>query len=327
MTAVAPRRRARLAGRRARMPFLAGVEERLAGRSCADDLVGPRRRAGRWPPAASACGRCSAIVGAARRARAARARAPRAPSSSCTSRRSCTTTCSTPAPLRRGRPTVWAATARRSRARPATTSSRSPSRGLAETGTPTPSRCWPTAALGLAQGEALQSEQARATRDHARAVPRALRPQDRAAVRGRLRARRPCSAGRRTRRRRARRYGEQLGLAFQIADDVLDCAGDPESTGKPIGTDLLDGTATLPLLLAAQRDEHVAARWLDRERAAGRGARRARPRRRERRDRRGRAAPVLDARRGRPRRRSPRCPTAARRALEAVVQAATTRDH
>ena len=55
------------------------------------------------------------------------------------------------------------------------------------------------------------------------------------------------------------RFAEELGLAFQVADDVLDCDGDPDTTGKPLGTDLLDGTVTLPLLLAAGRDDQVAA--------------------------------------------------------------------
>jgi len=55
------------------------------------------------------------------------------------------------------------------------------------------------------------------------------------------------------------RFAEALGLAFQIADDVLDCDGDPDTTGKPLGTDLLDGTVTLPLLSAARRDPQVAA--------------------------------------------------------------------
>ena len=50
-------------------------------------------------------------------------------------------------------------------------------------------------------------------------------------------------------------FGRCLGLAFQVADDVLDCDGTPESTGKPIGTDLLAGIATLPLLLAARHDD------------------------------------------------------------------------
>jgi octaprenyl-diphosphate synthase len=47
-------------------------------------------------------------------------------------------------------------------------------------------------------------------------------------------------------------YGHQLGMAFQIADDLLDYTGDPDVTGKPIGSDLRDGRATLPLLLALQ---------------------------------------------------------------------------
>ena len=52
-------------------------------------------------------------------------------------------------------------------------------------------------------------------------------------------------------------YGVALGIAFQIADDVLDCSGATIETGKIAGTDLRDGTPTLPLLLAAQRDEVV----------------------------------------------------------------------
>ncbi len=53
-------------------------------------------------------------------------------------------------------------------------------------------------------------------------------------------------------------YGRLLGIAFQIADDVLDCSGETIETGKVPGTDLRDGTPTLPLLLAAQADPVVA---------------------------------------------------------------------
>jgi geranylgeranyl pyrophosphate synthase len=54
-------------------------------------------------------------------------------------------------------------------------------------------------------------------------------------------------------------YGLLLGIAFQIADDILDCTGDTIETGKVPGIDLRDGTPTLPLLLAAQVDPVVRA--------------------------------------------------------------------
>jgi geranylgeranyl pyrophosphate synthase len=52
-------------------------------------------------------------------------------------------------------------------------------------------------------------------------------------------------------------FGLALGIAFQITDDILDCTGDYRSTGKAGGVDLRDGTPTLPLLIAAQRDSEV----------------------------------------------------------------------
>jgi geranylgeranyl pyrophosphate synthase len=55
------------------------------------------------------------------------------------------------------------------------------------------------------------------------------------------------------------RYGEALGLAFQIADDILDCAGQTQETGKIPGTDLRAGTPTMPLLFAAREDPVVRA--------------------------------------------------------------------
>ncbi len=54
-------------------------------------------------------------------------------------------------------------------------------------------------------------------------------------------------------------FGASIGLAFQLLDDVLDITGPPERTGKARGTDLLDGTVTLPLILAAERDPEVRA--------------------------------------------------------------------
>jgi len=49
-------------------------------------------------------------------------------------------------------------------------------------------------------------------------------------------------------------FGRRIGLAFQLLDDVLDVTGPPERTGKPRGADLLDGTVTLPFILARERD-------------------------------------------------------------------------
>jgi geranylgeranyl pyrophosphate synthase len=53
-------------------------------------------------------------------------------------------------------------------------------------------------------------------------------------------------------------FGREIGLAFQLLDDVLDVTGPPERTGKARGTDLLDGTVTLPLILAQRLDPRLA---------------------------------------------------------------------
>ena len=54
------------------------------------------------------------------------------------------------------------------------------------------------------------------------------------------------------------RFGRRIGLAFQLLDDVLDVSGPAARTGKHRGTDLLDGTVTLPLILARERDPELA---------------------------------------------------------------------
>ncbi|MFJ5776585.1 polyprenyl synthetase family protein [Streptomyces sp. NPDC093094] len=48
-------------------------------------------------------------------------------------------------------------------------------------------------------------------------------------------------------------YGERLGVAFQLADDVLDIASDSHESGKTPGTDLREGIATLPVLRLRER--------------------------------------------------------------------------
>jgi geranylgeranyl pyrophosphate synthase len=53
-------------------------------------------------------------------------------------------------------------------------------------------------------------------------------------------------------------FGERVGVAFQLLDDVLDITGPAERTGKPRGADLLDGTVTLPMILARERSDELA---------------------------------------------------------------------
>jgi len=163
------------------------------------------------------------------------------------------------APLRRGHPTVWRTDGR---GLATATGDHLFARAFAEltaTGDMPAVAILADACLSLARGEILQRHQAgdpsvtvdgyleRCTLKTGRLFSAAARlgarfsqlPADDAAALG--------------------RFAEALGLAFQIADDVLDCDGDPDTTGKPLGTDLLDGTVTLPLLLAARRDAQVAA--------------------------------------------------------------------
>jgi geranylgeranyl pyrophosphate synthase len=162
------------------------------------------------------------------------------------------------APLRRGHPTVWRTDGR---GLATATGDGLFARAFAEltaTGDMPAVAILADACLGLARGEILQRRQAgdpsvtvegyleRCTLKTGRLFSAAARlgarfsqlSEDDAAALG--------------------RFAEALGLSFQIADDVLDCDGDPDTTGKPLGTDLLDGTVTLPLLVAARRDPQVA---------------------------------------------------------------------
>jgi geranylgeranyl pyrophosphate synthase len=104
------------------------------------------------------------------------------------------------------------------------------------------------ATLCLARGEALQRTQ---TRDPSTTVEAYL---DRCALKTGKLFEAACRLG-----GGSGEYGLALGVAFQIADDVLDCTGATIETGKIAGTDLRDGTPTLPLLLAAQEDDVVRA--------------------------------------------------------------------
>lgn len=48
-------------------------------------------------------------------------------------------------------------------------------------------------------------------------------------------------------------YGKNLGMAFQVIDDILDFIGDEGELGKPVGSDLLQGTLTLPVILLMEQ--------------------------------------------------------------------------
>jgi geranylgeranyl pyrophosphate synthase len=162
------------------------------------------------------------------------------------------------APLRRGHPTAWST---HGEAVAVATGDYLFARAFAELaalGDPVAIRILSTTACELALGEMLQARQARDPEVAPEDVLERCRLKTgrlfaaACALGGRLGGLDPdgCAA--------LERFGESLGLAFQLADDVLDCAGDPTRTGKALGTDLRDGTTSLPLLLAARSDPVLA---------------------------------------------------------------------
>ncbi|HFC98030.1 MAG TPA: polyprenyl synthetase family protein, partial [Thermosulfurimonas dismutans] len=59
------------------------------------------------------------------------------------------------------------------------------------------------------------------------------------------------------------RYGESLGLAFQIVDDILDLTGDERELGKPVGSDERRGKATYPGLVGLEEARRAAEREVE----------------------------------------------------------------
>ena len=245
----------------AHVPELMGrLEERLPGRWRARTArCWPGTPAPRSPPAASACARCWSCVAAGP--------PPRDPEAVLRAAVAVELVHSATlvhddvldaAPLRRGRPTVVASAGREMAIATGDLLFSRAFAELAATGSAEAVRVLSRrVSSALARGRAAPARGRVEPRRRARALPGALRPQDRAAVRGRVPARR--ARGRRPRRSRSARFGRAIGLAFQLLDDVLDVAGPAERTGKHRGTDLLDGTVTLPLILARERDAALAA--------------------------------------------------------------------
>ncbi len=159
------------------------------------------------------------------------------------------------AELRRGRPTVMAAGGR---AMATATGDLLFSRAFAElaaNGRPDEVRVLSDASNALAHGELLQRADAwnMATSREAylrRCDLQTARLFEAACRLGALEGGRPDAP--------LGRFGRQIGLAFQLLDDVLDISGPAERTGKHRGADLLDGTVTLPLIIARTRDAELA---------------------------------------------------------------------
>ncbi len=171
------------------------------------------------------------------------------------------------APMRRGRPTV---VANAGRARALATGDLLYSRAFAELAAPGSEAqvaALATASVALARGELAQRQDAyhadvSAERYYLRCRLKTAALFECACVVG---VERPEPE-----REALAAFGREIGLAFQLLDDVLDVIGPPERTGKARGADLLDGTVNLPLIRARDRDRGLSSldlRGLD-ERAA-----------------------------------------------------------
>ena len=152
------------------------------------------------------------------------------------------------AEFRRGRASAWSAYGPGLRVRPATTSSRGRSPSSPRPATPRAVAVLADASLCLARGEAMQRRQAH---DPDTTVEAYL---ERCALKTGKLFEAACELG-----GGSGAFGLALGIAFQIADDILDCTGETIETGKIAGVDLREGTPTLPLILAAREDEVVRA--------------------------------------------------------------------
>jgi geranylgeranyl pyrophosphate synthase len=163
------------------------------------------------------------------------------------------------APLRRGRPTVFALAGREAATQTGDLLFSRAFALLAANGSAEQVRALSDAGSALARGELLQRADAwDATipleRYLARCELKTARLFEAACILGALEGGAGADGA-----EALREFGRRIGLAFQILDDVLDVAGPAERTGKHRGTDLLDGTVTLPFILARERDAGLGA--------------------------------------------------------------------
>jgi geranylgeranyl pyrophosphate synthase len=161
------------------------------------------------------------------------------------------------APLRRGYPTVFATAGRDAATATGDMLFASAFAELAATGSSAAVGALSTASSALARGELMQRDDAWS------AAVTAARYRERCGLKtGSLfaaSARLGAELGGRSTvvASELAAFGDRIGVAFQILDDVLDVSGPVEDTGKHRGTDLLDGTVTLPLILARERDPEL----------------------------------------------------------------------
>lgn len=159
------------------------------------------------------------------------------------------------AALRRGRPTVVARAGREMATSTGDLLFARAFTALTETGRPEAVRVLSGACSALARGELLQRSDAwdpsiTLERYLLRCELKTARLFEAACRLGALQAGEPDAA--------LGAFGRAVGLAFQLLDDVLDVSGPASRTGKHRGTDLLDGTVTLPFILARARDPALA---------------------------------------------------------------------
>jgi geranylgeranyl pyrophosphate synthase len=158
------------------------------------------------------------------------------------------------APLRRGVPTVWAVAGRQGATAAGDYLFARAFGELVANGRIDEVQVLSAASSALAEGELLQREDAYRTdvpidRYLWRCELKTARLFEAACRLGALESGGPAEA--------LGLFGRRIGLAFQLLDDVLDVCGPVERTGKPRGTDLLDGTVTLPFILARERDRSL----------------------------------------------------------------------